>query len=29
VAKPRRTRAMKTAWTEAAWHDYLHWSQAD
>jgi toxin YoeB len=20
---------MKTAWTEAAWHDYLHWQQAD
>jgi toxin YoeB len=20
---------MKTAWTEAAWHDYLHWSHAD
>jgi toxin YoeB len=20
---------MKTAWTEAAWHDYLHWSQSD
>ena len=20
---------MKTAWTEAAWHDYLHWRQAD
>jgi toxin YoeB len=20
---------MKTAWTEAAWHDYLHWLQVD
>ena len=20
---------MKTAWTEAGWHDYLHWSHAD
>jgi Txe/YoeB family toxin of Txe-Axe toxin-antitoxin module len=20
---------LKTAWTEAAWHDYLHWSHAD
>jgi toxin YoeB len=20
---------MKTAWTEAAWRDYLHWRQAD
>jgi toxin YoeB len=20
---------MKTAWTEAAWHDYLHWQHAD
>ena len=20
---------MKTAWAEAAWHDYLHWSHAD
>ncbi|MEA2893502.1 MAG: toxin YoeB [Bradyrhizobium sp.] len=20
---------MKTAWTEAAWHDYLHWQKAD
>jgi toxin YoeB len=20
---------MKTAWTEAAWHDYLDWQQAD
>jgi toxin YoeB len=20
---------MKTAWTEAAWQDYLHWQQAD
>jgi toxin YoeB len=20
---------MKTAWTEAAWQDYLHWRQAD
>jgi toxin YoeB len=20
---------MKTAWTEAAWQDYLHWSHAD
>jgi toxin YoeB len=20
---------MKTAWTEAGWHDYLHWQQAD
>lgn len=20
---------MKTAWTEAAWHDYLHWRVAD
>ena len=20
---------MKTAWTEAAWRDYLHWREAD
>jgi toxin YoeB len=20
---------MTTAWTEAAWHDYLHWRRAD